>query len=272
VRLRLPLRLVFFRLVLWIAFAAVAARGAHAESALRLAYPEAFGSVPAATYDTSRIRVGAARLVVEKLDDEGVRIFAASGFDGGVHNVATALLEPTGDHHSLQPVLQESRTFRGDGSLRGTLSIDHRTRIATCGRADGGALAVEQIELPASDRVANVALTLLFEPLVRGDAPSLTFQMFLCEGGARLMDFEARVEHREMGAHGPGSLVEVRYRPDLGPIGSFVAEHLIPRLSFWFDPTASTPWLAHRLPLFSKGPEVMVIRDGVPTRWLTDEN
>jgi len=272
VRLRLPLRLVPFRLVLWIAFAAFSVRGAHAESALRLAYPEVFGSVPAATYDTSRIRVGAAHLVLEKLDDEGVRIFAESGFDGGARNVATALLEPSGDHHSLQPVLQESRTFRGDGSLRGTLSIDHRTRVATCGRSNGDALAVEHIALPASDRVANVALTLLFEPLVRGVTPSMAFQIFLCEGGARLMDFEAHVEHREMGAHGPGSLVEVRYRPDLGPIGTFVAEHLIPRLSFWFDPTASTPWLAYRLPLYSKGPEVMVVRDGVPTRWLTDEN
>ncbi len=264
-RVRLPLLLAPC-----LAAAAFAAGGARAESALRLAYPEAFGSVPAATYDTSQTRVGAAHLVLEKLADEGVRIFAESGFDGGARNVATALLERSGDHRSLQPVLQESRTFRGDGSLRGTLSIDHRTRIATCGRSEGDALAIEHIELPASDRVANVALTLLFEPLMRGDEPSLAFQMFLCEGGARLMDFEAHVERRDRGQHGPGSLVEVRYRPDFGPVASFVAQHLIPRLSFWFDPTASTPWLAHRLPLYSKGPEVIVVRDGVPTGWLAD--
>jgi hypothetical protein len=47
---------------------------------------------------------------------------------------------------------------------------------------------------------------------------------------------------------------------------------MIPRLSFWFDPTTPTPWLAYRLPLYSKGPEVLVVRDGVPTRWLADEN
>jgi len=133
-------------------------------------------------------------------------------------------------------------------------------------------MSVERIQLPQLDRVANVALTLLFQPLVVGQTPSTAFQLFLCEGGARLMDFEAHVARRDTGAHGPGSLVEVRYRPDLGPIGSFVAEHLIPQLSFWFDPTSATPWLAYRLPLYSKGPEVMVVRDGVPTRWLTDEN
>ena len=255
-----------------LAIAALAAGGARAESGLRLAYPAAFGAVPAATYDTSRLRVGAAHLVLEKLDGARVRIFAESGFDGGARNVATALLEPSADRQTLQPVLQESRTFRSDGSLRGTLSVDHRTRIATCGRSqgDGAALRIEHIELPAADRVANVTLTLLFEPLVRGVAPSLAFQMFLCEGGARLMDFEAHVERRDTGAHGPGSLVEVRYRPDFGPIGSYVAERLIPRLSFWFDPTAPTPWLAYRLPLYTKGPEVIVVRDGVPTRWMTD--
>ena len=53
------------------------------------------------------------------------------------------------------------------------------------------------------------------------------------------MDFEARVERRDTGAHGPGSLVEIRYRPDLGPVGSFIAAHLIPQLSFWFDPTTA---------------------------------
>jgi hypothetical protein len=252
--------------------AALLAAPASAESQLRLVAPEAFGTVPAATYDTSRNRVGDAHLVLEQLSDQRVRIFAESGYDGGARNVATALLEPAGDRRSLHPVLQESRTFLGDGSLRSTLSIDHRTRIATCGKANGDAMSFERIVLPASDRVANVALTLLFEPLVRGDAEALAFQLFLCEGGARLMDFEAHVERRDAGAHGPGSLVEIRYRPDLGSVGSLIAEHLIPQLSFWFDPKVPTPWLAHRLPLYSKGPEVMVVRDGVPTRWLVDEN
>jgi hypothetical protein len=248
------------------------ASAARAESELRLSYPEVFGTVPASTYDTERHRVGAAHLVIEKHDNQDVRIFAESGFDGGARNVATALFEPSRDRRSLQPVLQEQKTFLGNGSLRSTLHVDHRTRVATCSRPNGDGMAVERIDLPGQDRVANVAMTLLFEPLMRGDAPRTDFQLFLCEGGARLIDFEAHVERRDTGAHGPGSLVEVRYRPDLGPVGSFVAEQLVPQLSFWFDPTSATPWLAHRLPLYSKGPEVIVVREGVPTRWLTDEN
>jgi hypothetical protein len=267
----MPTRLLLL-LALCLAGAALVARAARAESELSLSYPEVFGTVPASTYDTRQHRVGAAHLVLEELEDQEVRIIAESGYDGGARNVAMALLEPSRDRQSLRPVLQESKTFRGDGSLRSTLSVDHRTRTATCGRSNGSGMAVEHIELPELDRVANVALSLLFQPLMKGDTPSTAFQLFLCEGGARLIDFEARVERRDTGAHGPGSLVEVRYRPDLGPIGSFVAEQLIPQLSFWFDPTAPSPWLAHRLPLYSKGPEVIVVRDGVPTRWLTDEN
>jgi hypothetical protein len=251
---------------------ALGAAGAQAESQLRLAVPVAFGTVPAATYDTSRNRIGAAHLVLEKLPDDHVRIFSDSGFDGGERTVASALLAPTGDRLSLQPVLQESKTFRRDSTLRGTLRVDHAAGTATCSRTHGEQTAVERIDLPASDRVANVALTLLFEPLVRGDEAKTSFQLMLCEGGARLVDFEAHVERRAAGAHGPGSLVEVRYRPDLGPIASFVAERLVPQLSFWFDPTAPTPWLAHRLPLYSDGPEVLVVREGVPTRWMAGDD
>jgi hypothetical protein len=263
-----PLLLIFLCLAAWL----LPARAARAESELRLSYPEVFGVVPASTYDTNRRRVGGAHLVIEKLADEDVRIFAESGFDGGARQVSSALFEPSRDGRTLQPVLQDSRTFYPNGSVRSTLSVDHRTRVATCGKSNGHGMATERIQLPIQDRVANVALTLLFEPLVRGDAPSTDFQLFLCEGGARLMDFEAHVERRDTGAHGPGSLVEVRYRPDLGPVGSFVAAQLVPQLSFWFDPTSATPWLAHRLPLYSKGPEVIVVREGVPTRWLTNEN
>jgi hypothetical protein len=259
-------------LALCFAVALLAARSSSAESELRLTYPAAYGAVPASTYDTSRHRVGDAHLLLEKLDEGRVRIFAESGFDGGARNVAVALLEPSGDPRTLEPVLQESRTFRADGSLRGVLTIDHRTRVASCTRPNGVSQTVDRIELPEHDRVANVAMTLLFEPLVRGDTPSLGFQLFLCEGGARVVDFEAHVEHRQHGIQGPGSLVEVRYRPDLGPVGSFVAQHLIPRLSFWFDPKNATPWVAHRLPLYTKGPEVIVVRDGVPTGWIGDGN
>jgi hypothetical protein len=246
------------------------ARQARAESELRLDYPDAFGAVPAATYDTNRHRVGAAHVVIEKLANQDVRIIAESGFDGGARQVSTALFAPSGDGRTLKPVLQESRSFFGNGKLRSTMSVDHRAGTGTCGRSTPDGMKLQKIELPPGDRVANVALTLLFEPLAKGEEPRESFQLFLCEGGARLIDFEGRVERRDTGPHGPGSLVEVRYRPDLGPLGSMVADYVVPQLSYWFDPTAPTPWLGHRLPLYSEGPEVIVVRDGVPTRWLTD--
>ena len=248
------------------------ARSARAESALRLAYPEAFGAVPASTYDTNRHRVGAAHLVIEQLANRDVRIFAESGFDGGARQVSIALFEPIGDGQTLRPVLQESRSFFADGSLRSTMSVDHRAGTGTCGHLTAEGMKQEKIALPPSDRVANVVLTLLFEPLFKSNAPSESFQLFLCEGGARIVDFEGHIERRDNGPHGPGSLVEVRYRPDLGPLGSMVADYVVPQLSYWFDPSAPTPWVAHRLPLYSKGPEVIVVRDGVPPRWLKDED
>ena len=57
------------------------------------------------------------------------------------------------------------------------------------------------------------------------------------------------------------------YEPDLGFVSTLAGDWL-PKLSFWFDPRATNPWVGHRVPLYSKGPEVLVIRDGVPAAWL----
>ena len=37
----------------------------------------------------------------------------------------------------------------------------------------------------------------------------------------------------------------------------------IPQLSFWFDANGNGTYLAHRMPLFTKGPEVTIVRDGI---------
>ena len=73
------------------------------------------------------------------------------------------------------------------------------------------------MELPARDTIANVALNLFFLPLVRRETERLSFQIFLCRGGARFMDFEAkRVENGN--SREPNALVEVSYKPDLGGV------------------------------------------------------
>ena len=113
-------------------------------------------------------------------------------------------------------------------------------------------------------------LNLLFDPLVKGEAKTIYFQVLLCGGGPRLMDFQARVVDRRDGSNGSERLVEVRYGPDFGAIASLLAWSFIPRLSFWFDPAAAEPWLAHRMPLYTDGPEVFVVRQGVAANTLTE--
>jgi hypothetical protein len=178
-----------------------------------------------------------------------------------------ALLERADGNGRLRPLLQESRSFSADGSGMGVLSIDHARQRATCTNADGSSAG--EVALPARDRVANLTLNLLFLPLVRREQEELSFQVFLCGGGPRLVDFVANLSPASRNGKRP-ALLEVRYGPDLG-IASLVARNFIPKLSVWFDPDSPHRWMAHRVPLYGSGPEVFVVRDGVPTRWLADD-
>jgi hypothetical protein len=247
----------------------VAALPASAGSALRLAYPQSFSTIPAATYDVEGGRVGGAHLVVERLDDGVVQMATETGFDGGPRTVLTAALAPVDDGAALRPLWQESRTFEADGTPLGLLRLDHERRVASCvpGPELDPGRAIE-LPLPDPDRVANVPLNLLFLPLVSGASDHVDFQFFLCRGGARLIDFRARVAERRNGGPGGRNLVEIRYGPDFGSFGSLLAQAVLPRLSIWFDPRARQPWLGHRVPLYSEGPEVLVVRDGIPPDWL----
>jgi hypothetical protein len=115
--------------------------------------------------------------------------------------------------------------------------------------------------------VANVPLNLLFQPLVDGTTDDVTFQLLLCRFGARLVDIDARVASRENDGDG-NSIIEVEYQPNFGGFVSLIAKKWIPKLSIWFDSRGPNEWIAHRIPLYSKGPEVFVIRDGLPSGWL----
>ena len=53
--------------------------------------------------------------------------------------------------------------------------------------------------------------------------------------------------------------------PDFGAFFSLLANAVVPRLSFWFDPAAPSPWIAHRMPLYADGPVVFVVRQGIET-------
>ena len=244
----------------------------RADSELRLPYPAIYGKIPAATFDTSRHRVGDANLNVEKLEDGMVRIFAESGVDGGPRTVAFAMLEPIANTNQLRPVFQQSASFDKNNEALGLMKIDHRTGEATCElrNSKGDGMRTQRVPLPEHDRVANVPLNLLFDPLVKGSVSTVNFQVLICKNKAKLMNFQARVVSKDHGPDGGEHLVEVRYGPDFGPFFSILANVVVPRLSFWFDPAAPNPWIAHRMPLYADGPEVFVVRQGIETNILLD--
>jgi len=252
---------------LLLAAVALAAGTARAESDLLMDPPGFFGPIPASTYDVDRKQVGEARLLIEKLGNGNVRISSESGFTAGAHTIATAELVPAEGGDKLRPVLQASRSFDPDGNALGLLSIDHMQGIASCKNPDGKIRG--QIALPSNDRIANVPLNLLFLPLVRREKKEIDFQLFMCGGGPHFMDFVASLAPSSRNGNRPKTVVEVRYGPDFG-LATLVAQNFVPKLSFWFDPEAPHRWMAHRLPLYGKGPEVFVVRDGVPTHWLGD--
>jgi hypothetical protein len=248
------------------------AGSAGAESALRLPYPDNFGLIPASTYDTNFNRVGDAHLVLEHLSEKRVRIVIESGIDGGARTVATAELEPIEDGRFLRLLRQESRSIDAEGAALGVLTVDHQNGFASCEKGASGDLKTQRLTLPDRDRVANVPLNLLFQPLVDGSTDTLNFQVLLCRFGARLVDIDAHVVPREGDSPSASRFIEVEYQPNFGKFVSLVAQNLMPRLSVWFDPRASNSWIAHRVPLYSKGPEVLVIRDAVADAWLAQRN
>ena len=255
--------------LLWPALAlagvALAASLARAESALLLDLPSRFGTTPASTYDANRTRVGDAHLVVERLDDGNVRLISESGFTGGARTVVSAVFEPVDGQPKLRPLRQESRSFDDAGTPLGRLIVDHAAGFGRC--YDGEGKLTAELALPGEDRVANTTLSFLFLPLVRGETEEIEFQLFFCGLGTRFVTFTA---NRAPSNGSSPNAVEVRYGPDFG-FATVMAASFVPKLSFWFDPETPHRWLAHRLPLYGRGPEVYVIRKGVPPRWLADE-
>jgi hypothetical protein len=243
------------------------AGAARAESELRLPLPDAFGEVEAGTFDGAGHRVGAARMSVARRPDGRVELEARSGIDGDARSVVSAEMELDPDGGALRLLSQRSEAFGPSGASMGVLSIDHAARTARCGPAAGGASAPSVLDLPERDRVVNVPLNLLFQRLVTGEESEVAFQVLLCRFGARLVDARARLAAPRAS---PRGLVEVRYQLDFGLL-SPVAEPFLPRLSFWFDADSPGAWVAHRMPLFSQGPTVLVVRSGVsPERLAPD--
>ena len=242
---------------------ALASPRAGAESALRLPAPQIIGVVGAETYDEAGRRVGSATLRVEELSDGLVELEVRSGIDGAEQTVVNARLARIGGEVAYRPVSQSSRSFDASGRTLGLLTVDHLRSEVVCDPPIGGGSEPQRLALPAGDRVANVPLNLLFLPLARGEAQRVDFQFVLCRGGPRVLPATAEVvKVTHAGPGGREHVVEVRYHLDLGPVLTKLAGPFLPRLSMWLDAERPDAWLGHRVPLFSQGPTVVVMRTG----------
>jgi hypothetical protein len=241
----------------------VFAAPAAARSGLVLPYPPSIGAVPAATYDDDGNRIGDAALRYERKPDGHLHLRAESSMTDGPRTVMQAEFAEIGEREGLRVLWQSSLSHDGEGQPMVHVEIDHEKREARCTPPGGKPEEATVLELPAEDRVANTIMSLFFLPIVRGETEELKFQAFLCRGGgARFMNFVARraPRHEQQDARG---VVEIRFGPDLGKVASWLASVVVPKLRFWFDSTNGGGYLAHRVPLYSGGPEVVVMRDGV---------
>ncbi len=267
---RSPRRLLSFLLCLFSASAASLLAGgpAAAESAVLLPYPapDEFGVIPASTYDEQGRRVGDAAVQVEQLPNQNVAVRLHGGFDKGARVEFDAELAPVmvDGRHMLRILKERSQAHDPDGKPLVALEIDHQGGHARCVPPPAASARTSEIALPAPDRVVNVPLNLLFRPIGMGQTNSVDSQAFFCLGGARVMGFTAEVVDRDREEAIDGRIIrEIKYGPDGRGLLSWAAQPLAPKISFWVDAARDGAYLAHRMPLYSRGPVVYFIADGV---------
>jgi hypothetical protein len=244
--------------LLLLASSALPARG---ESSLALSPPAIFGEITADTYDEEGRRVGGANLRVERLSGGNVLMEVFSGIDGSARFAGSAELAPNGTDGTMRLVRETTQAVDQEGRPLGVTTIDHVAGFARCGTPEGSDEQPVRIDLPVHDRVVNVPLNLLFQPLARGEVEVVDFQVLLCRArGARIVSAQARVA--EATGTEADRIVEIRYRLDFGPILTSLAAPFMPQLSFWFNEKSPGAWVGHRMPLFSQGPTVFVVRSG----------
>ena len=238
--------------------AVVHAEPAAARSAFVLPYPHELEPIPAGTYDDRGRRLGDASLFWRKQPDGLLHMRAVTRIEGGSRNTINAWFEEVEDGRTVRAVRENALSYDAAGEPMIFVEVDHQRREASCTHPAGSGRQREVIALEAEDRVANTTMSLLFQPLVTGAAKRVEFQAFLCRGGARLMNFVALPGERSA----DGKVAEIRFGPNLGRVASWLASVVVPKLRFWFTSDEGR-YLAHRMPLYGGGPEVVVSREGV---------
>lgn len=256
-----------------------------AESSLLLQSPRELAAIDATTFDKRGHSIGESSFEISTEDTGNLHMTVTLAVKRGGISRSEAILAPVAgalfvgtpggvrDETPATPSLAAPRTFRlleersqatrADGVRLDLLVIDHAAGHITCYPRDGDPNQVKQIDLPVPDRVANVPMQLLFLPLVSGEIDSLGFQIAVCGAGPVLYEMMAvRGPKHQHNGHNGHDVIEIRYGPDLGNVVSWLASRLLPRLSMWFDAN-SGDYLGHRMPLYRKGPEVLLLRQGL---------
>jgi hypothetical protein len=237
----------------------------------------ALKGLTATTFDDDGHAVGTSSFAVET-EDAGLRhLTVKMAIDGGGQSVSEATLAPIeaallghpGPGHTIRPIgpghsyrlLEErSQATRADGVSLEYLVIDHERGRVTCYPPDRDLTKGSHLDLPEDERVVNVPLQLLFQPLVHGEVQRVRFQIATCRDGPAIHDIVA--VRGPTTQHEGRPVVEIRYGPDLGNAMSWLASRLLPRFSFWFDARDGS-YLGHRMPLYRKGPEIVLVRQGL---------
>lgn len=262
-----------------------------AESQVLLEADGPLEDIDATTFDSDGHAVGQSYFAIETEASGLKQMTVSMSIEGGGRNLSRATLAPIaaqvdgdeargGGPTKLRLVEQRSQATRADGVSLDLLVIDHERGRVSCyppelsltspdeGPVDLGAPDLSERDnppgkhapLPAEDRVVNVPMQLLFRPLIEHRVDELEFQIAACNNGP--------VIHRMIAVRGPTrqrdgrEVVEIRYGPDFGKTVAWFASRLMPNFSFWFD-THDGGYLGHRMPLHRKGPEILLVRQGL---------
>lgn len=238
------------------------ATSAQAESVLRFPVPGDLGTRPAVTHDANGRPIGRASMSLEKTGVATIQLTGTAGVDTGGSTRVEAEFEILDSGRQMKLVRQLSESITVEGRSLGTLQVDHEKGTASCTPPPGSDREVAVLPLPQADRVANVPLHLLFAPLARDEQEEIRFDVLLCRDNPRFMEFEAWVIEPESGTV-ESDAVEIRYRPALGSLVGFLAQSIVPDLRFWVDGPEKNRYVGHRMPLYSRGPEIWVLREDV---------
>ena len=243
---------------------------AAADSSLLLESRLDFTPIRATTFDEDGRAVGESFLKTKLLEAGVYHIQIDLKFAGGGSNHSEAILVEVPNPQDgeglgvetprLRLTEQRAQAIRKDGVKLDLLVIDHLKGRASCYPSNPEDPVGRHVDLPSDDRIVNVPLQLLFGPLARGDVDELEFQIASCRKKPVIHEIRAVAGPRSR--HRGRNIIEIRYGPDLGRALSFLASRLLPRFSVWLDADDAT-YIGHRMPLYRKGPEVLVLREGI---------